>query len=162
MAYFKILLVDDEAALAASLSRLLSVRGYQVDAVTCGEDALRALADSEYDVVILDLKMPGMNGIATLKEIKKLGSPAEIMILTGHGSIESALKTFDLGAHEYLTKPFDVKDLLSKIEHAGRAKELKDKKDMLDRMIRLRGCGQADRQRHKNDRSTENHKDGAG
>jgi len=143
MAYFKILLVDDEAALRESLSRLLRVRGYPVNAVSCGEEALRALDEDDYDVVVLDLKMPGMNGITTLKEIKKRRSTVEIMILTGHGSIESALKTFDLGAHDYLTKPFDVNDLLARIENAGKEKELNDKKDMLDRMIGLRGCGRS-------------------
>ena len=114
----KILLVDDEEALTTSLSKFLRAKGYQVNAVPSGKQAIQALEDDGYDIVVLDLKMPGMDGITTLKEIKKLGLLTEIMILTGHGSIDSAFESFNLGAYDFLTKPFALDDLLMRIEGA--------------------------------------------
>jgi len=136
----KILLVDDEIALTTSLARLLKVRNYSVNCVANGKDAIRALSEDTYDVVVLDLKMPGMDGIATLKEIKKLKLHTETLILTGHGSIDSALEAFNLGAYDYLTKPCALKDLLYKIEGAGGKKDVAEKRESLDGMIRIKGC----------------------
>ena len=78
------------------------------------------------DVIVLDLKMPGMDGIATLKEIKKLGLFTETLILTGHGSIDTALEAMKLGAYDYLTKPCEIDDLVAKIEGAWEKKEGKN------------------------------------
>jgi len=118
----KILLADDEIPLMKSLLKLLSLKGYQVDSVTDGEQAVQLLQSSSYDVMILDLKMPGMDGIETLKRIKKLGLSVIVLILTGHGSIDSALEAIRLGAYDYLTKPCDIEDLLTKIEDALKRK----------------------------------------
>ena len=93
----KILLVDDEVVFTTNMSKLLTSRGYRVRAVNSGDNAIRALEEEKYDVVVLDLKMPGMDGITTLKEIKKLGLFTETLILTGHGSIDSALEAIKLG-----------------------------------------------------------------
>jgi len=133
-----VLLVDDETALLNSLSKLLRVRGFQVKTVTNGKDAIVALGEEKFDVVVLDLKMPGMDGIQTLEKIKELGLLTEIMILTGHGSMNSALDAFNLGAYDYLTKPFELEDLLARIESAVRKKDVTEKRDMLDKMIRIR------------------------
>ncbi|MEW6672259.1 MAG: response regulator [Thermodesulfobacteriota bacterium] len=135
----KILLVDDEAAFTASMAKLLRVRGYQVATAAGGKEAIQVLEAENFDVVVLDLKMPGMDGIATLNEIKKLKLHTETLILTGHGSIDSALDAFNLGAYDYLTKPCALEDLLNKIEGAGKKKDVAEKRESLDGMIRIKG-----------------------
>ena len=110
------------------MSKLLTRRGYQVKAVNSGDEALRALMDNPFDVMVLDLKMPGMDGIATMQEMRKLGLFTEILILTGHGSIDTALEAIQLGAYDYVTKPVEIAELLSKIEAAFERKTIKDKK----------------------------------
>jgi len=114
----KILLVDDEEVFARNMARLLSNRGYQVEAVNSGDEAVRALEGGVCDVLVLDLKMPGMDGLTTLQEIKKLGLFIETLILTGHGSIDSALEAMKLGAYDYLTKPCEIGELVKKIKKA--------------------------------------------
>lgn len=137
----KILLIDDEVAFTNSMAKLLSVRGYEVATVNSGKEAIRILEAENFDVVVLDLKMPGMDGITTLKEIKRMGLFTETVILTGHGSIDSALDAFDSGAYDYLTKPCALKDLLAKIENARGKKDVTEKRASLDGMIRMKGCG---------------------
>jgi DNA-binding NtrC family response regulator len=124
----RILLVDDEAVFANNMSKLLTRRGYQVTAVNSGDEALRALMDTPFDVMVLDLKMPGMDGIATMHEMKKLGLFTEVLILTGHGSIDTALEAIQIGAYDYVTKPCEIAELVSKIEAAFERKTINDKK----------------------------------
>jgi len=112
----KILLVDDEVVFTNNISKLLSRRGYQVKAVNSGDEALRVLMDNSFDVMVLDLKMPGIDGIGTIREMKKLGLLTEVLILTGHGSIDMALEAIKLGAYDYLTKPCQITELVSMIE----------------------------------------------
>ncbi len=113
-----VLLVDDEAVFTRNISKLLTHRGYRVTAVNSGDAALRALQEQGFDVLVLDLKMPGLDGISTLREILKLGLFVETIILTGHGSIDTALEAVKLGAHDYLTKPCEIDELVAKIESA--------------------------------------------
>jgi DNA-binding NtrC family response regulator len=124
----KILLVDDETVFANNMSKLLNRRGYQVTAVNSGDAALQALMNNSFDVMVLDLKMPGMDGIATMHEMRKLGLFTEVLVLTGHGSIDTALEAIQLGAHDYLTKPCEIAELVSKIEAALESKTTKEKK----------------------------------
>ncbi len=119
MAGSRVLLVDDEVIFTRNMTKLLNNRGYRVTAVNSGDGAIRELGEGGYDVIVLDLKMPGMDGIATLKEILKLGLFAETLMLTGHGSIDSALEAMKLGAYDYLTKPCEIEELVAKIEAAG-------------------------------------------
>jgi DNA-binding NtrC family response regulator len=115
---FRVLLVDDETIFTKNMSKLLKNRGYAVTAVNSGDAAIRELEQNPVDVIVLDLKMPGMDGITTLKEIMKLGLFTETLILTGHGSIDSALEAMKLGANDYLTKPCEIDELVAKIEAA--------------------------------------------
>ncbi len=115
---FRVLLVDDEIIFTKNMSKLLKNRGYTVTAVNSGDEAIRELEQNPVDVIVLDLKMPGMDGITTLKEIMKLGLFTETLILTGHGSIDSALEAMKLGAYDYLTKPCEIDELVAKIEAA--------------------------------------------
>jgi DNA-binding NtrC family response regulator len=114
----RVLLVDDEVVFTNNMARLLTNRGYNVTAVNSGDAAVRALQDQTFDVMVLDLKMPGMDGITTLKEVEKLGISTETLILTGHGSIDTALEAIKLGAYDYLTKPCEIGELVAKIEGA--------------------------------------------
>jgi DNA-binding NtrC family response regulator len=119
----RVLLVDDETIFTKNMSKLLTNRGYRVVAANSGDGAIRELEQNAFDVIVLDLKMPGMDGISTLKEIMKLGLFTETLILTGHGSIDSALEAMKLGAYDYLTKPCEIDELVAKIEAAWAKKE---------------------------------------
>jgi len=132
----RILLVDDEVAFTNSLSRLLLIRGYEVKAVNDGKEALRVLGEAPFDAVVLDLKMPGMDGITTLEEIQQLGLFTQTIILTGHGTGETAEKAREMGAHDFLHKPFDLKELLASIEGALKKKTRVETKADLDDLIR--------------------------
>lgn len=133
----KILLVDDEVIFTENMSKLLTARDYQVVAVNSGDDAIEALKKENFDVIVLDLKMPGMDGIATLTEIKKLDLFAETLILTGHGSIDTAMEAIRLGAYDYLIKPCEIDKLIEKIEGAWINKDQLEKKDLEQKIQKL-------------------------
>jgi len=114
----RILLVDDETIFTKNISKLLRNRGYQVTAVNDGYSAIRELEQNRFEVMVLDLKMPGLDGVTTLEQSIKLGLFTETLILTGHGSIDSALEAMKLGAYDYLTKPCEIEELVLKIEAA--------------------------------------------
>ena len=133
----KILLVDDEVVFTTNMSKLLTNRGYKVTAANSGDAAIQALEKENFDVVVLDLKMPGMDGLTTLKEIKKLGLFTETLILTGHGSIDTALEAIKLGAYDYLTKPCEIDDLLGKIEGAWQKKDGAEKKEIKEKIQKV-------------------------
>jgi DNA-binding NtrC family response regulator len=132
----QILLVDDEVNFTRNLSKLLEVRGYDVTIANDGKSALRAFGEKNFDVVVLDLKMPGMEGIATLEEIKKLGLFTETLILTGHGSSDTKSKSSELGAYAYLHKPCDLDVLLGMIKKASKKKYYIERREGLDKMIK--------------------------
>ena len=133
----KILFVDDEIAFADNMTRLLNSRGYRVTAVYDGDSAVQTLREERFDIVVLDLKMPGMDGIMTLKEIKRLGLFTEILILTGHGSIDTAMEAIKLGAYDYLTKPCGIEELMLKIEGAHEKKIDDERKDLEGKIRRV-------------------------
>jgi DNA-binding NtrC family response regulator len=132
-----ILLVDDEEVFISNMSKLLTSRGYRVTVAQSGNEAIRALEQHSVDVIVLDLKMPGMDGLTTLKEIQKLGLFTETLILTGHGSIDSALEAIKLGAYDYLTKPCEIEDLVVKIEGAWAKKDDSAKKDLMEKIQKV-------------------------
>src|SRR4030042_4495246 len=133
----KILLVDDEVVFTTNMGKLLTNRGYKVTSVNSGDAAIQALEKENYDVVVLDLKMPGMDGITTLKEIKKLGLFTQTLVLTGHGSIDTALEALKLGAYDYLTKPCEIDNLLGKLEGAWQKKDGAEKKEMKEKIPKV-------------------------
>jgi len=133
----KILLVDDEVVFTTNMSKLLNNRGYYATAVNSGSRAIQALENETFDVIVLDLKMPGMDGISTLKEIQKLDIFTETLILTGHGSIDTALDALKLGAYDYLTKPCEIDDLIVKIEGAWGQKDDTEKKDIQEKIHKV-------------------------
>lgn len=125
----EILLVDDEVVFTTNMSRLLATRGYQITAVNNGEEALRMLQEKPFDVMVLDLKMPVMDGIATLEQMRTLDLFTEVLVLTGHGSMDTAFKAIEMGAYDYVTKPCEIAELVTKIEAAHARKKVKEKKD---------------------------------
>ena len=133
----KILLVDDEVVFTNNMSKLLTNRGYRVTAANSGDGAINSLEEERFDVVVLDLKMPGMDGISTLKEIKKLGLFTETLILTGHGSIDTAMEAIRLGAYDYLTKPCEIDELVAKIEGAWSKKDDAEKQDIQEKIHKV-------------------------
>jgi DNA-binding NtrC family response regulator len=114
----KIMLVDDEERYLSTTSRLLERRGYEAVTATSGAEALEKLGCSSIHVVILDVKMPGMDGMEILRAIKRDFPLVEIIMLTGHGTLESAADGLKSGATDYLVKPADVDELIRKVEEA--------------------------------------------
>jgi two-component system OmpR family response regulator len=118
----RILLVDDEVAFANNIAKLISKRGYEVVTVYDGESAVKAVDENEFDVIVLDLKMPGLDGLATLKQIKKRQPKVEVIILTGHGSMDSGIDGIQLGAFDFIMKPVRFDDLHESIRQAFQRK----------------------------------------
>ena len=114
----KVLLVDDEQDFLDTLSNRLELRGLKVSAVTSGEQAVSEAQQQEYDAIIVDLSMPGIDGLETLKRIKANNPNAEIIMLTGHGSVASGVEAMKLGAGDFLQKPVELSELMSKIGEA--------------------------------------------
>ncbi|MCD6293668.1 MAG: response regulator [Deltaproteobacteria bacterium] len=111
----RILLVDDEEDLVEALAERLRNRDFDVDTALTGEDALEKLRQYNFDVAIVDVKMPGIGGIETLKAIKKMKPLTEVIMLTGHGTVETAIEGLKNGAYDFLMKPSDMTTLLEKI-----------------------------------------------
>ena len=138
----KILLVDDEKDLIEMLSLRLQETGEKVKSAYSGQECLETLDKNNIDVVILDIRMPGMDGIETLKEIKKRFPLVEVIMLTGHGSTETAVEGMKLGAFDYLLKPADFSDLSQKLEAARKRKdEQEDRIRMAEAKSLLRKTG---------------------
>jgi len=118
MSKVKVLLVDDEVEFAATLAERLQIRGYDAKSVYCAEDAFITAESDPPDVVLLDLKMPGMNGIEVLKKLKQISPSTEVILLTGHGSEQCASEWAASGATDYAIKPVEIDALTAKIERA--------------------------------------------
>ena len=125
---FNVLLVDDEAEFLETLTKRMKKRGVSVSGVSSGEEALAALDQNPADVIVLDVRMPGMDGIETLREIKNRYPLVEVIMLTGHASVEVAVEGMEMGAFDYLMKPMDIDELLFKLQDAYKKKSLKEKK----------------------------------
>mgnify|MGYP001423331284 CR=1 FL=1 len=121
----RLMMVDDEADFLDLCAKRFKKRGYDIIPAGSGFAALEILSKQEVDVVVLDVKMPGMDGIQTLKEIKKRHSEVEVILLTGHGSVESGIQGMSHGAYDYVMKPFQLDDLLFKIDKAFERKKLR-------------------------------------
>jgi two-component system OmpR family response regulator len=114
----KILIVDDEEKFLTYLSKRLKMREYDVATSPSGEDALEKLRQHNFDIVILDVLMPGIDGIEALREIKKAKPFIEVIMLTGHASVEAGVEGMRLGAYDYVMKPCEAEELISKINKA--------------------------------------------
>lgn len=114
----KVLLVDDEEDFLATLAERLATRGMKVSTATSGEEAVAKVEEQGFDLIILDLAMPGIDGLETLKRIKAKQPEAEIIILSGHGSIKTSIEAMKLGAEDFMEKPVNITELIDKISEA--------------------------------------------
>ncbi len=119
----KILIVDDEKDFVEMFSLRLTGQGEKVSTAYSGQEALDLLATTQIDVVILDIRMPGMDGIETLRKIKANHPLVEVILLTGHGSTQTAVEGLKEGAFDYLMKPADFKDINEKLINAFKRKD---------------------------------------
>lgn len=118
----RVLLVDDEEQFVQTLAERLEMRDYDVTTSLSGEDALEKVKGYNFDVVVLDVLMPGVDGIETLREIKTLKPLTEVIMLTGHATVETAIEGMKLGAYDYLIKPCETEELVTKIDKAHERK----------------------------------------
>lgn len=134
---FNVLLVDDELEFLATLVKRLTKRGLNISTAKNGEDALKIIGGKMIDVVVLDVRMPGIGGIQTLREIKKKDPLMEVIMLTGHASVEVAIEGMELGAFDYLMKPADIDELFYKLQDAFKKKTIqREKIKKLEEIIR--------------------------
>jgi len=119
----KVLIVDDERDFVQMFSLRLQSQGEKVSSAYSGKEALEVLARVPIDVVILDIRMPVMDGIDTLKQIKNIYPLIEVILLTGHGSTETAVEGMKLGAFDYLMKPAEFEEIRLKVENARKRKD---------------------------------------
>ena len=113
-----ILLIDDEIEFISTLAERLELRGYTSKIAQDGETGIGMLANESFDVAILDLMMPGLNGLDTLKQIKAIDNALPVILLTGHGSTKDGMEGMRIGAFDFLMKPLDINELLEKIKSA--------------------------------------------
>jgi DNA-binding NtrC family response regulator len=131
MAHERVLLVDDEVDFTAVLKERMEARGLNVVTAASGPEAVQAVRKKTFDAIILDLLMPGMDGIETLKEILKLDDKAQVILLTGHATPKKGVEAIKQGAVDFLEKPADIQDMLGKIgEAAAKRMELVEKHSM--------------------------------
>ncbi len=138
----KVLLVDDEQEFVETLGERLETRGFKVETALNGDEGMAKVGEFQPDVIILDVLMPGKDGIETLKEVKARYPLVEVMMLTGHATIDTAIEGLKLGSFDYLKKPTDTKDLIEKILRAYARKaeqEERIRRAEVDKIIATRG-----------------------
>src|SRR3972149_9197205 len=130
-----LLLVDDDADLRETVARRFLRRGFQVQEATHGQQALQLAERRQFDVVILDLVMPGLSGVQVLEQLKLTHPESEVILLTGQGTIETAVQAMKLGAYDFLTKPFPLAELEILIEKAYERRQLRKENDQLKAVL---------------------------
>ena len=118
----KLLVVDDEVAFLNSISKRLELRDFDVTKAICGSEAVKFVSENKFDLALIDLKMPGMSGQELLEILKREHKYLEVIILTGHGSLESAVQCTKMGAHSYLPKPYELDQLIKLLISAYRTR----------------------------------------
>jgi two-component system response regulator PilR (NtrC family) len=120
----RVLIVDDEKAIRESVSLVLTEEGYETEIASNGIEALKFMAERDFEVLITDLKMPEMDGIELVKQSLKICPQTSVIIITAHASVESAIEALRIGAFDYILKPFDFDDLILKVQRLINHKEL--------------------------------------
>ncbi len=134
----RVLVVDDERPIRFLMEKELPRAGCAVTAVESGEEALETLKTREFDVVLMDLKMPGIGGMETLRRIREVGSAAEVVVLTGHPDVSTAIEAMKMGAYDYLTKPFKLAEVEVVLRRATERRRLTQENTALRRMVSQR------------------------
>jgi len=138
----RVLLVDDEQDFVEVLAERLETRGFAVQKAFSGDDAISLITKKDADVVVLDVLMPGRDGVEILREIKQLKPLTEVIMLTGHATVETAIEGMKLGAYDYLMKPTETEDLVAKIKKAYKLKsehEERIRQAEIDKIVKARG-----------------------
>jgi len=136
----KLLIIDDEVKFLDSIAKRLELRDFDVTKAVNGQEAIEAAHEGKFDLALLDLKMPGMDGQQVLEILKKEHKYLEVIILTGHGSVNSAVECTKLGAFSYLPKPYEFDSLLDTLKEAYEArlkKKFEKDKERMDKLSRL-------------------------
>lgn len=124
MTEHRVLLVDDEEVFVDALAKRMSRRGLHVETAENGTVALEKASHANFDVIVLDLAMPGLDGIETLKRLREANPDVQVILLTGHGTVQSGVAAMKEGATDFLEKPCDFDELLAKIDAASMRKAL--------------------------------------
>ena len=138
----KVLLIDDEADFLKSLSERMTLRGMDVSTAETPESAINTLESGEFDAIVLDLQMPGMDGIEVLKYIKTQHSEMQVILLSGHATLEKGIQAMKLGAMDFMEKPADIDALTEKIKKAQAKKMVlveKNTEEKLHKIMNTRG-----------------------
>ncbi|MBD3169009.1 MAG: response regulator [candidate division Zixibacteria bacterium] len=136
----KLLIVDDEEKFLESIAKRLEMRDFEVRTATRGAEAVEIAREEKFDLALLDLKMPGMDGKQVLEILKKEHKHIEVIILTGHGSVDSAVDCTKLGAFGYLPKPYELEKLLETLQQAFKVrleKKFKQDENRMDKLAKL-------------------------
>src|SRR5579872_2302266 len=136
---YNVLIVDDEAAIRQSLRGALEDEGYAVTLCKSGEECIVAIAKRNPDVILLDIWLPGMDGLETLGKVRELSDPPEVIIISGHGTIETAVRATKLGAYDFLEKPLSLEKTLILIKHAAEARRLRVENRELKKQFQNKG-----------------------
>jgi len=142
VAQTKVLLIDDEVEFTQTLSERMESRGLKVDSAKSGQEALKKINEVSYDAIFLDLAMPGMDGIETLRHMLEKNPDLQVILLTGHGSIDKSVEAVKLGAKDFLEKPADINKLMEKIKEAKTERMLiveKKAEEQIKNILKKRG-----------------------
>jgi DNA-binding NtrC family response regulator len=142
MAKDRVLLVDDEVDFLEVLSERLRMRGLEVTCATSGRDALKAIEEKTFDAVVLDLSMPGLDGIETLRRLQETRPELQVMILSGRATVQTAVEATKLGATDIFEKPTDIDTLVERIRSARAtrlAREAEATQEQIDEIMRTKG-----------------------
>jgi two-component system nitrogen regulation response regulator NtrX len=135
----KILIVDDESAIRQSLKGVLEDEGYEAFTAESGEACLESLRRRSFEIVLLDIWLPGADGLEILESVRELENPPEVIIISGHGTIETAVRATKLGAYDFLEKPLSIEKTLILIKNAIDSRRLRDENRELKRQLSPRG-----------------------
>jgi DNA-binding NtrC family response regulator len=137
-----VLLVDDEEKFLNAFSQTLEARGMKVDTATSGEDAVGRVQAKDFDAIVLELSMPGMGGLEALRKMKRENPDLQIIVLTGHGTLQAGVEAMKSGALDFMEKPVDLNKLLSRIEEAQEKKIVvleKRHQQQVEEILRAKG-----------------------
>ncbi|HEY3884490.1 MAG TPA: sigma-54 dependent transcriptional regulator, partial [Vicinamibacterales bacterium] len=132
----RILVIDDDAAVRDSIARMLRTAGYTVDTAASGEDGLSRARGSRFDVILSDMRMGGMSGIDVLRQLREHRSDSAFIVMTGFGTVDTAVEAMKLGAVDFVQKPFFRDELLMRVKSAAERRQLARQVDLLERQMR--------------------------
>jgi len=135
----RVLAVDDEEPFRRLLKKELTRKGFYLDTASDGSSALKMLEDESYDVVLIDIIMPGMNGLSLLKKINSVESPPPVIVLTGKATVETAVEAMKNGAYDYMTKPFKLDEIEILLHRADEFNRLSIKSEILEQELARKG-----------------------